>query len=71
VTTATAWRHALVLLTSTKENPMNEQETHKKETDKHEALKQETNKIVELTAEETDQVVGGNARYERVAFRDK
>jgi hypothetical protein len=41
---------------------MDEQETHKQEADKQQPVNEETAKIVELNAEETDQVVGGNGR---------
>jgi hypothetical protein len=43
---------------------MGEQETPKQEADKQAADKQDAAKIVELNAEETEQVVGG---YGRVA----
>jgi hypothetical protein len=49
---------------------MSEQETQKQEAVKEEADKQETVKIVELNAEETDQVVGGARREEIRRFYD-
>jgi hypothetical protein len=58
-----------VLRARTREDLMNEQETQKQDTVKQEADKQETVKIVELNAEETDQVVGGNKLFREPVLR--
>jgi hypothetical protein len=44
---------------------MSEQETHKQEADKAETVKPDAAGIVELNAEETEQVVGGNGHLIR------